>query len=333
MAAEHPSRRRFWATLSLSVLLLAAVLAVCPLIGPVAVDFRAAMQGESPHTEIFFQARLPRVLLAAIAGGALAVAGVLFQALLRNPLADPYTLGISSGSSLGAVIAIVTGMQAMWSLPGVWLFAFAGALLTLVLVLGVGSSGGRLSAFTLLLTGISINAICIAAVLFLQYFASLAQSFAIVRWLMGGVESLDYPSLGVLAVAVAVLAGTAFTQARQWNLLAVGEAWGASRGVAVQRVLWTGYLCGSLLTGAVTALTGPIGFVGLIVPHAVRFLAGPDHRLLLPCAFFGGAAFLTLCDTVARTLLAPADIPVGVITALAGGPFFIILLRRRGQRL
>lgn len=333
MAARSATQRRFFVALGLSIALFVLAMLLCPLIGSVTLNLRDAINGVSPDAEIFFQARLPRVLLAAIAGGALAVAGVLFQALLRNPLADPYTLGISSGASLGAVLAIVLGVQGLWNLPGVWLFAFSGAILTLLLVLGVGSSGGRLSPYTLLLTGVSINAICIAAVLFLQNFSDFAQSFAIVRWLMGGVESLSYGELGSLFVVVMTLVLASFTQARQWNLLAVGELWGASRGVAVQRVLWTGYLCGSLLTGAVTALAGPIGFVGLIVPHAVRLLTGPDHRLLLPCSFFVGAAFLAICDTVARTLLSPADIPVGVITALAGGPFFVLLLKRRQQRL
>ncbi|MCZ2153495.1 MAG: iron ABC transporter permease, partial [Bryobacterales bacterium] len=205
--------------------------------------------------------------------------------------------------------------------------------LTLAVVIAAGRSAGRISTFTLLLAGVSVNAICVAAVLFLQYFSSLAQSFAIVRWLMGGVDAVSYQTLAAIAVLVGAVTLYAFSQARNWNLLSVGESWGASRGVAVQRVMMGGYLAASILTGAVTAITGPIGFVGLIVPHALRILVGPDHRVLLPCAFLTGAAFLTLCDTAARVMLSPADIPVGVVTALLGGPFFIVLLRRRGDRV
>lgn len=325
--------RRFAIAVGLSLAAMLAVLAIAPLIGSVPVDFRAAFAGESPHSEIFFQARLPRVLLAMLAGGALAVAGVLFQALLRNPLATPYTLGVSSGASLGAVIAIVTGLRAAFSLPGVWVCAFIGAFVTLGVVLGAGRSEGRISAFTLLLAGVSVNSICIAVVLFLQYFSSLAQSFAIVRWLMGGVEPVSYPTLAAVAVLIGSVVAYAFAQARHWNLLSVGEAWSASRGVSVQRLMMGGYLSASILTGAVTAITGPIGFVGLIVPHALRLLLGPDHRVLLPCSFLVGAAFLAVCDTAARVMLSPADIPVGVVTALLGGPFFILLLRSRGGRI
>ncbi|MCC7343046.1 MAG: iron ABC transporter permease [Bryobacterales bacterium] len=324
--------RRFTLAFLASLGVLLMVLAAAPLIGSAPVDFRAAFAGRSPDAEILFQARLPRVLLAALAGGALAVAGVLFQALLRNPLATPYTLGVSSGASLGAVIAIVTGLRTAFALPGVWICAFAGAFITLAVVIGAGRSAGRISAFTLLLAGVSVNAICIAVVLFLQYFSSLAQSFAIVRWLMGGVEPVSYPTLAAIALLVGAVVIYAFSQARNWNLLSVGEAWGASRGVQVQRLMMGGYLSASLLTGAVTAITGPIGFVGLIVPHALRILMGPDHRVLLPCAFLAGAAFLTACDTAARVMLSPADVPVGVVTALLGGPFFILLLHRRGGK-
>lgn len=312
---------------------LLLVLALAPLIGSVPVNLKAAFAGQSPDAEILFQARLPRLLLALLAGGALAVSGVLFQALLRNPLASPYTLGVSSGASLGAVLAIVTGFRATFALPGVWLCAFAGAFLTLAVVIAAGRSAGRISTFTLLLAGVSVNAICVAAVLFLQYFSSLAQSFAIVRWLMGGVDAVSYQALAAIAALVGAVTAYAFSQARNWNLLSVGESWGASRGVPVQRVMLGGYLAASILTGAVTAITGPIGFVGLIVPHALRIVVGPDHRVLLPCAFLAGAAFLAACDTAARVMLSPADIPVGVVTALLGGPFFIVLLRRRGDRV
>jgi iron complex transport system permease protein len=218
-------------------------------------------------------------------------------------------------------------------LPAVWLAAFSGAALTLLLVLGVASEGRRMSSFTLLLAGVTINSMCLAMILFLHNLASFQQSFSISRWLMGGIDSIDYATVGWLSAVSLPAAAVIVWNARQWNLLAVGEEWAAARGVNTSRLMLTGYLTGSLLTGAVTALTGPIGFVGLIVPHALRLRLGADHRVLLPCSFFVGAAFLAVCDARARTVIAPAEIPVGVITALCGGPFFIWLLRTRKRSL
>jgi iron complex transport system permease protein len=327
------SRGRFWRALAASAVIAAAALAATPLIGSSHVDLARAFAGLSPDREILFYARLPRVLLAALAGGALAVAGVLFQALLRDALATPYTLGVSSGASLGAVAAICFGLREISHLPAIWICAFAGASLVLFLVLGIASEGRRLSSFTLLLAGISINTICLALILFLQYVANFGQTFAIVRWLMGGIDAVEYSTLGWLAAGVLPAVAFIFLRAREWNLMAVGEDWAAARGVAVSRLLLGGYLAGSFIAGSVTALTGPIAFVGLIVPHAIRLRLGADHRLLIPCSFLIGSAFLTICDTLARTILAPTEIPVGVVTALLGGPFFIGLLRSRRRSL
>ncbi len=325
--------RRFWLAISISALVAAVVLCVAPLIGSASISYGRAWAGQSPDHEILFETRLPRVLLAMLAGGALAVAGVLFQALLRDALATPYTLGISSGASLGAVIAICLGWRGVAGISGLWLCSFAGAALVLFLVLGIASEGRRMSSFTLLLAGISINTICLAAILGLQYTANFGQTFAIVRWLMGGLDAVEYSTLGWLALATLPAVGLIFAKARDWNLMAVGEDWAAARGVHVSRLILTGYLLGSFVTGSVTALTGPIGFVGLIVPHALRLRLGADHRVLIPCSFLLGAAFLTFCDTLARTALAPTEVPVGVVTALLGGPFFIWLLRSKRRSL
>lgn len=333
MATRTLTQSRFAGTVSLAAAVALATLLSLPLVGPAPVSLARALAGLSPDAEIFFYARLPRVLLALLAGGALAIAGTLFQALLRDPLATPYTLGVSSGASLGAVISICLGWQEIAGLPAVWMAALAGAAVTLALVLGIASEGRRLSSFTLLLAGITINSICLACILFLQYLADFGQSFAIVRWLLGGIDAVPYGTLAALAAAVLPLALYLTWKAREWNLLAVGEDWAAARGVSVSGRMLTGYLAGSVLTAAVTALTGPIGFIGLIVPHALRMVLGADHRILMPCSFFLGAPFLGLCDAVARTLLAPAEIPVGVITAMLGGPFFIWLLRSRRRSL
>ena len=306
-----------------ALLALVATAMLLPLIGSSSIDLRQAIKGISPDREILFDVRVPRVLLAMMTGGALAISGVLFQALLRDSLATPYTLGVSGGASLGAVVAIFFG------LPYLWLFALIGSGLTLLIVLGIAAESRRVSAFTLLMAGVTLNSISMAFILFLHSLASLGQSFAITRWLMGGIEPVEPMTLIGIGVAVLACVLLSLSDARAWNLLSVGEDWAASHGVAVTRMMLRGYLIASILTGLVTSMTGPIGFVGLIVPHALRMSTGADHRILLPCSFLFGGIFLAVCDTAARTVLAPTDIPVGVLTALIGGPFFIFLLRMR----
>jgi len=333
MVIRAATARRVWSATLVSLMAALVVGVAAPLIGSAHISYQRAFAGLAPDHQILFYARLPRVLLGLLAGGGLAVAGVLFQALLRDALATPYTLGVASGASLGAVLAIVAGVEAIAYLPGVWVAAMIGGMLTLFLVIGVASEGRRLSSFTLLLAGITINSMCIAVILFVQNLANFGQSFAIVRWLMGGIEAVDYRTIGWLALLVVPVCGFIFSRSREWNLLMVGEDWAAARGVSTSRLLLVGYLAGSVLTGAITALTGPIGFVGLIIPHALRLRLGADNRILIPCSFLLGGAFLVFCDTVARTLLAPGEIPAGVITALVGGPFFIWLLRSKRRSL
>ncbi|MDZ4797302.1 MAG: iron ABC transporter permease [Bryobacteraceae bacterium] len=314
---------RVWTVAIVSLAVFVACGLLLPLIGAVPVEYARAFAGGEPDHQILFTLRVPRVFLALLTGGALALAGVLFQALLRDALATPYTLGVSSGASLGAVSAISFGWTTLW--PA----SIVGAVVTLAVVLGVAAERRRLSPFTLLMAGVTVNSICMAGILFLHSVATFAQSISITRWLMGGIEAVDMPTLTVLSVILLSSAVYVFWRARQWNLLAVGEEWAAVRGVEGNRLIFIGYVIGSLLTGTVTALTGPIGFVGLIVPHALRIRLGADHRLLIPGSFLLGGAFLAICDTVARTAMAPSEIPVGVITAILGGPFFIWLLRHR----
>jgi len=332
MVLKPVTRRRLWTAVSLSAAAMLLVAVLAPLVGSSTVHWQSVL-APGPDHEIFFRARLPRVLLSLLAGAALATAGVLFQALLRDPLADPYTLGVSSGSSLGAVAAICIGWEYAGGLPAIWVGSITGGAIALLLVLAVASEGRRMSSFTLLLSGVTVNSICLATILLLQNFASFGQSFAIVRWLMGGIESVEYSTLAALAVATVPVLLLVTGKAREWNVLAVGEDWAAARGVHVPRLMLGGFLAGSFLTAMVTALTGPIGFVGLLVPHALRLRLGGDNRLLLPCSCLIGAAFLTVCDTLSRTLLSAGELPVGVITALVGGPFFIWLLRSRRRSL
>ncbi|MCP3980688.1 MAG: iron ABC transporter permease [bacterium] len=289
---------------------------------------------ESERT-ILFQVRLPRVLLAAILGGSLTVAGTVFQAFLRNPLADPYVLGVSGGASIGGVVALVLGFGAGGLFGGlgiVPLFAFAGALGALLLIEWVATVGGRLTVYTVLLTGAIFNAFSASLIYFIQSVASLEQLHAIVFYLMGRVPAFGYGTLAVIGGATAITTLGLLTLSRDYNALSLGEEGAMHLGVDVERLKRLTFVLGSLLTGLTVSVAGMIGFVGLVVPHMLRLVLGPDHRRLLPCAFFGGGAFLVLADLVARTAIAPNELPVGVVTALVGGPFFLYLLRTRSDR-
>lgn len=320
---------RFARIILLSAGITIATLLIAPFIGPTKLDWSLILQPGTLESQIFWLARFPRVLLALLAGGALATAGVLFQALMRDALATPDTLGVSSGASLGAVVAICFGWADSARLGGIWTASLIGAFTVLLIVVGLASSGRNFSSFTLLLAGITINSMCVAIMLFLQSVTTLGRSLAITRWLMGGVDSVEYRTLALLSLFVIPASGLLIWRARDWNLLAVGRDWAAAKGLDSRARLRLGYVAGSVLAGSVTAITGPIGFAGLIVPHALRMLIGPDHRLLLPASFLLGGAFLALCDTIGRTVFAPAELPVGVITALLGGPFFLWVLISR----
>jgi len=323
------------ATAGGALLLTVAVLAGITL-GSTRIDLVAALRGEDPvAAQILLHARLPRVLLAVLTGAALSLAGVTFQALLRNPLATPYTLGISSGASFGAALALIGGQALGWTflsygtLP---LMAFVGAGLAVAVVYTVARTRGpTLPTSTLLLGGVCIAFFFGAMTLFLHYIADLGHSYLMMRWLMG---ALDVGDLGRIVPAVPpVLIGVGLLLwiARDLDLLAGGEVVARSRGVDVRRTQIIAYLGGSLVTAAVVGVAGPIGFVGLVVPHSTRLLVGPDHRVLMPAAMRAGAAFLVLGDLGGRTLIAPTEIPVGVITAMTGGPFLVWLLRRQAR--
>jgi len=284
---------------------------------------------------IVLEVRLPRVLLAFLIGASLASVGVALQALLRNPLADPYILGVSSGAALGAVLALQMGIG--WAFAGfsaLHLFAFLGAGATIVTIYRVVVTEGRMPVHTLLLAGVIINAIISALILFITSVSDSTSAFRMFFWLMGNLTTLGYAGLGALALLVAVGVGLLFGQARNLNLLALGEETARGLGLAVEHVKRLIFLTTALVTGAVVAVSGLIGFVGMVVPHAMRMVLGADHRLLLPAAALFGGVFLMVADTVARSLLAPTELPVGVITALCGGPFFIyLLIRHRGAQM
>jgi iron complex transport system permease protein len=316
-------------SLVLSVVVFFGAGLLLPWVGAGSISLSRVLRHQAPDYDILLQLRISRTLLALVAGGALSLAGALFQAMLRDALATPYTLGISTGASLGAVAVIAAGWETVFGIPATWIGALAGAFTVLALVIGGGSRRRQISAFSLLLTGIAINSVCAAFIIILSSFAGMSRSFSIVRWLIGSIDATSYSSLAVLTVVVLVTASFILTQARSWNLLAVGERWAASRGVRVGRLLTTGYVAGSVLVAGAIALTGPIGFVGLIVPHLVRSRVSPDHRILMPCVFFFGGALLAFCDALGRIVLPPAEIPAGAVLALIGGPYLVWVIRQR----
>src|SRR5580658_3312783 len=300
-----------------------------PWVGAGPISLARVLHHQSPDYEILVQLRISRTLLALVAGGALSLAGALFQAMLRDALATPYTLGISAGASLGAVAVIAAGWETFLGIPITWIGALAGAFTVLALVLGGGFKRRQISAYSLLLTGIAINSVCAAFIIILSSFAGMSRSFSIARWLIGSIDATSYGSLAALAIVVFLVSAMILAQARSWNLLAVGERWAASRGVRVGALLAQGYILGSILVAGAIALTGPIGFVGLIVPHLVRSRISPDHRLLMPCAFFLGGALLAFCDALGRIIIPPAEIPAGAVLAIIGGPYLVWVIRQR----
>ena len=273
------------------------------------------------------------LLLAALVGASLAVAGVLFQALLRNPLADPYVLGVSGGAALGGIAALTLG--ASLGLPGaaVPLAAFAGAVLATLLLYAIASVRGFVSSTHLLLTGVVFNAFASAGIVFLASLAGFSEGNRIFLWLIGSLSAARVDLAVWVAAFLGVALAVAWPAARALNLLALGEEAAQQLGVDVARQQRMLLFANSLLVGAAVSVAGLIGFVGLIVPHLLRLIVGPDHRLLVPAAALAGAAFLVICDTAARSLLGARELPVGAITALLGGPLFLLLLRRHHARV
>ena len=316
----------------------AAILAclLAPLVGSTSISLSAVFDRSRPYAEnidaqIFFVARLPRVLGAALVGSALGLSGVIFQALLRNPLASPDTLGVSAGASLGAMLAITFGVGAEVSgVSAVSISAFIGSLGALLIVYGLSlAQRNGASTMVLLLGGVTITALLAAVMSFIQYMADFTQTFRNVRWMMGSLDVASYaPLVGALIPMVLAWAGCA-SLPRALNLMSVSQESAAWRGVNVVRIERIALVSASLATGAAVSLAGPVTFVGIIVPHLVRLVVGPDHRLVLPGSALFGATLLVVCDLVARTIGGSGDLPIGIVTAMVGGPVFLWLLLRR----
>ena len=329
-------RRRLLTTVPAFGLFTLAVLILAPTIGSTSISLARVFDTSIPWSDnvdaqIFFVARLPRVLAGALVGSTLAAAGVVLQALLRNPLATPFTLGVSAGAALGAMLAISfrldVGLLGVSSVP---VASFLGSIVAIAIVYWLASSQKRgLSTNVLLLAGVTLNSFFSAVILFVQYLSDHTDAFRTIRWLMGDLDVSSYdPVLAALPFLLLAFASFAVLP-RALNLLTLGEDVAASRGVDTGRAQRLAFFSASLATGAAVSLGGPIGFIGIVVPHLVRLLVGSDNRIVLPAATLFGAGFLVLCDVVSRVAMAPLELPVGIVTAMIGGPFFLWLLVRR----
>lgn len=312
-------------TLRLTLICLFSLLvtAVTPWLGLGAFDDAAMRE------VVLMEVRLPRMLFAFTAGCGLAVCGMVFQAMFQNPLATPFTLGVASGASLGAATSVYLGLGfSLLGIDATTLSAFLGAMLAISLVYGISHFRYGFSGETLLLTGVAVSFFFSSLILLIQYLSNVSDAFQIVRWLMGGLTISSYDVLLQLLPFVALCIAVVLWLGRELNLLMAGDDIALSRGVSVMWVRYLLFFTTSLCVGAIVAFCGPIGFVGMMVPHICRLLVGHDHRLLTPASIFFGGGFLVLCDALGRLALAPTEIPVGVITTLLGGPFFLWLLVR-----
>lgn len=308
----------------LAILLL---LALSLLLGPSGIGLPDM---QSPAGSAILSLRFSRLLMGLMTGAALAASGVVFQALLRNPLAEPYVLGVSGGAGLGATVSILAGSGVLVALT-LPVVAFFSAVVTLMVVYAIASQGssGHPSVYSLILSGVIVSSICSSIIMFLVSTASVEGMHNVIWWMLGSLQPVAAgQQLLSAALIFSALSGIWFLSP-QLNALALGRDMAHYQGLDADRIIIIGLLCATLLAATAVSLSGMIGFVGLIVPHVMRAFFGPDHRRLVPLAALGGGTFLVLCDALARTIIAPVEIPVGVITALAGGPFFLIILQRR----
>jgi iron complex transport system permease protein len=331
-AAARLTRARLATGLAATFAAALAAMALGLLLGSVAIDFSALVAGDEGARTIFFDLRLPRVLLAAIVGAALAVSGAALQPTLRNPLASPEIIGVSGGAAIAAVLALAFLPAGGISSGLVPVVAFLGATASSLLVFRLAHVRGRLDPYTQVLVGVTFNTFAAALILLVHAIVDLKRSHSIVFWMMGGIAIEPYPVVAFAFVLVAAATLALLREARSLDLLALGDEQARALGADADAVRRRVFLASSLLVGAVVSLCGIITFAGLVVPHVLRRLLGSDNRLLLPASFFGGAAFLVACDALARWVAAPAELPVGAITALTGAPFFVYLLRRGRER-
>lgn len=315
----------------LTLLSLAALVTLlfAPTIGRESMIPLSALWNDvgSMNADILQNIRIPRALSAFLVGSALALSGLTFQAMFRNPLATPFTLGTASGASLGAALYIRFGLAFSFiGINGISVASFSGSMLALLFVYGLTRVKSGFSTATLLLAGVAVSFFFSSLIMFIHYISGFTNSFRIVRWMMGSLDAAGYSVLFDMLPFVLIGILILIFSSNELNLLMTGDDIAASRGVNVNRVKKLLFVAASLMIGGVVAFCGPIGFIGMIAPHICRLLIGPEHRTLIPATLLFGGTFLLLCDTLARTIIYPVEMPVGVITALIGGPFFIVLL-------
>jgi iron complex transport system permease protein len=303
--------------------------------GPTQISMRAVFQtivgtrtSDSMMYSIIWQIRLPRVILSALVGAALSLGGLVFQALLRNPLAEPYILGISGGSAIGAIAGILMGFSRF---PGVSLTAFTGSIATLLLILAMSSGQTILKKDALLLSGVMVNAFCAAVIMFLISMTQDSRLHNIIFWLMGDLSLGDMRQVGILATILLSCFFRVFWLSNPMNLLLMGKEMAQTMGVHIKLVTVTLLVATSLMVSATVSYCGLVGFVGLVMPHLLRLVFGPDHRVLVPACVLGGGTYMVFCDLLARILPKQGEIPAGVITAMIGAPLFIYLLKRSNK--
>jgi len=327
--------KRIVTALSLLILLLAFAIVLGISMGSTDSGFKDIIRNwlgiKEPNSMLYtiiWQIRFPRVLLAALVGAALSLGGLVFQALLRNPLAEPYILGISGGSAIGAIIGILMGLSRF---PGVTLTAFTGSIATLLLILAMSSGQTILKKDALLLSGVMVNAFCAAVIMFLVSITQDSRLHNIIFWLMGDLSLGDMKHVGILAATLLPCFFLVFWLSNPMNLLLMGKEMAQTLGVNIKAVTFTLLVATSFMVSATVSYCGLVGFVGLVMPHMLRLVFGPDHRVLVPACVFGGGTYMVFCDLVARTFSKQGEMPVGVITAMIGAPLFIYLLKRSSR--
>ena len=328
---QHNISRLIWISLILLAVLLIAV-SLGLSVGPTKSGIRSAFStlfstadSDSVLYSIIWRIRFPRVLLATVVGATLSLGGLVFQALLRNPLAEPFILGVSGGSAIGAIIGILLGLSRF---PGICFTSFLGSLATLVLILVMSTGKSVLRKDALLLSGVMVNAFCSAIIMFLISITQDARLHNIIFWLMGDLSAADLPQVVALGAILLPCFILVFVFSHAMNLLLMGKDMALTMGINIRAVTITLLVVTSFMVSATVSFSGLVGFVGLVIPHLLRLVLGPDHRILVPACLFGGAAYLVLCDLLARTLPQQGEMPAGVITALIGAPLFIILLKK-----
>jgi iron complex transport system permease protein len=325
------TKQKIYILNGLLFLFLISAFTVTPMIGESKISIiEAFSQSKSISAEILFGVRLPRIIFTFLVGGGLALVGAIYQALLRNDLATPYTLGVSSGGAFGAVLAIKTGIVfQLFGLSTITIFSILGSLLSILIIYFVACNRTGISTFTLILAGVTISLFFSAIILFIHYLADFTETYRMIRWLMGSLDVSGWNLPLTLFIFLIIIYFYFHLNIPAFNLILAGRDVAQSKGVNVQSLQKGSFFLASILVGVIVSMAGPIGFVGLIIPHSIRLLYGADHKKLLPYCVLIGGVFLVWCDTIARIIISPAELPVGILTSMFGGPFFIYLLIRK----